>query len=1033
MKQWIGLVAIALFGGLVFAAPVDAEKATAVALAFAEQNAILANHTEGVGEATSWENVWVVPLKPSGYVAIEMDDVRPPVIGFGKEDFPEEPAPPMVDLLKRPAVEEGLTTLSVAPAHGEWAELLASEGGVTTLAASPVPPSEATVMKVGEIKDFTYAWTQCLPYNLYSPGISYARLGEANKMKPYTMTVKDYGTLSASGCVATAFAQVAAWFQWPYALQGVMSHKQQARSGYSFATHQVAAPGEPYDWKTIAASISLDLTDEKNGEEVGRFVQHWATLAKMIYLSDGTSGAYSTNIRPHLSRLAGYKIVFPESASKVSLVYVENDLYSCWYVGEAPVSSKSKAFYDSFEEMIYTHQMPAEVSITGHAIVCCGWAEDVDTVLSAETRYVKLNYGWSPSRGMNGWFAIRTATGSGESVMTSEDNNVYLLDNNAILPLQCGEILNLSAQDTVSETVQWYESPYWAKRYPTAERYLQVATFNPTEKGVKLSLEAASKSDANWFYTPAKMEPEEPERLALDHTRAMIITAARFPELIKAASTNIKVEVALERFATQYKIAEPGVAEEDLTTYEGYVLDGYARELFVALEDITTGAIVASQKVMLDEKEIAGTCEVNFEVEEGKVFRVLLMTDNEMHFLRVLQMSLDTLAYTVTGVTVVSGYEEQRVSYAFESVDVPTKEDEPGTLSVGTLSEETVAALNAKQEMWLAVTIATEAEPKVYDAIWTPVTIGQRVEPPEVKFTAEHFFLNDVEDPITFTMTGTDIQSVTAYLSQASWLNDTSSEGFELTETERTVANEEGVFTFTLAGRANTDADALDTLTVESYESVGRNAVLSLRVEDACGNVDWTHTRVTWGLSDELVALAGDSLRTVNLHKLLYSAIYAGCFEKVSEPGGDTFALKEDGETSKATVSKAMKIVEDAVRLGFGKTSPTATEEDAAEQAAAQERLFNALLLNDPIFNPRVEVLSVTPEAITFRLSDGVTEDAGVLARQVSQSAMTVEGGETLDAIKQLLPEEMTLTCDTTTGIYTLTLPTDKRFFQIKL
>ncbi len=148
MKQWLGMLVV-LFGGVVSAEFVDAQKAMEVAFAFAKQNLILASHTEGVGEATPWENVWVVPLKPSGYVVVEKDDIRPPVIAFGKEDFPKTPAPPMAKLLERPATADSVTTfstLSVTPAHEEWAILLTPSSGIEPLAAAkPEPPAEEGV------------------------------------------------------------------------------------------------------------------------------------------------------------------------------------------------------------------------------------------------------------------------------------------------------------------------------------------------------------------------------------------------------------------------------------------------------------------------------------------------------------------------------------------------------------------------------------------------------------------------------------------------------------------------------------------------------------------------------------------------------------------------------------------------------------------------------------------------------------------------------------------------------------------------
>ncbi len=838
MKQWFGLLAVVLFGGVAFAAPVDAEKAAAVALAFAEQNAILAEHTEGVGEATTWENVWVVPLVPSGYVVVEKDDIRPPVIAFAMEDFPEEPAPAMASLLERPAVEEGgLTTLSVTPAHGEWAELLEPSVGLVTQSAASEPPSSAAVQTVGSIKDFTYEWSQSLPYNLYAPGLSYTRMG--GKMH-YGMGANAYAMRSTCGCTVTAISQVAAWFRWPYALRGVMRSDWADEGAQGFATQQVAAPGKPYNWVALANATKPEATetDGEYGEEVGRFVQHWATLLKVQYMPTGSSGALPTSdLRPQLSLLAGYKVVSPECTSTYVREYSEE--HAGWLINMKKELPNWKAVYESFAEMIYEYQIPVPTGIPMHYLVCCGWAQDVDAELSAETCYAKLNYGWGPSGGMNGWFAIRRVTGEGDGEAIPKDNKVFLLESYAILPLQCGEIVTLAAKDRLSETLSWYESPYWTKRYPNPEattRSLQVVTFDtdPTATtDVALSLEAAAKSDANWIYT-TETDTETntvSERLALDHTRAQLSCAVIFPELVKAASTTLDVEVALERFVATYKVAKVNTPEEKLETVTDVVPDWAARELLVVLEDTATGTVFASKRVTLGTDVKKGTATASFTVEEGQVFRVLLRSgevggsaegdgaegdgeegeDEEGENEDPTDISLETLAYTVKGVTVKNCYEGTKNSYAFETIDFPTQ-DEPGTLTVGTLSEEDVDELNANKEMWLAVTISTPTESNIADAIWTPLIVADRVEPPVVAFTSDRFFLNDVvEDAITFTLKGKNIQSVKAYLSQAMWLNEESRNGFEvLPLTEEARENVDGNFSFTLEAYANTDADAQD-------------------------------------------------------------------------------------------------------------------------------------------------------------------------------------------------------------------------------
>ncbi len=165
-------------------------------------------------------------------------------------------------------------------------------------------------------------------------------------------------------------------------------------------------------------------------------------------------------------------------------------------------------------------------------------------------------------------------------------------------------------------------------------------------------------------------------------------------------------------------------------------------------------------------------------------------------------------------------------------------------------------------------------------------------------------------------------------------------------------------------------------------------------------------------------------LATCYLDKFLFASIYTACYDA-------TFRLNEDGEETKATVADAMKTLEDAVALGFAEKQPNAT--DAVVNALTKEMLQDAT-----VFSPFIEVLSVEPYLITFRLRLNASADfaeayAQFLAQQVKASWVKVHAGETLDAIEPL-SEGFSLWCDDpTTGIYKLALPEGKNFFQFEL
>ncbi len=1010
MKSFLFVVWSVVLGvSLVHAAPVDAKRAKEVALAFAKQNIILASHVKGVSEASVWQNVWVVALEPSGYVVVEMDDVRPPVIAFGKEPFPVEPAPAMASLLERPAVAEGgLTTLAAEkPAHGEWTELLAPGGGLTTLTASPEPPTEEEVYQ-WEVAEFDYAWDQNLPYNLYAPGISRKRVSRAwPRDELFSLAFDNYGMRSSCGCIPTAFSQVAAWFQWPYALRGV-THSTTISSFNEYATSQVATPGKPYDWGVLSEAIFPAATDEVNGGEVGRFMQHWAALIKVDYDNSGSAGGFGTNARPELLLLAGYKVVTPEGVGD-EIVY--DTRTNKWVMRPKKVQTDEArtALYNAFADAIYKYRVPVATGIAGHYIVCEGWAEEADTALSAETRYAKLNYGWGPNSGENGWFALRENGSDEDGEEVADDNKVFLQECFTILPLQCGEIVELSAEGVVPSKLKWYEAPYWSTNYINAERYLQAVTFDTTKTtSIDLNLEAAAMSDANWIYTPGRLE--------MDQSRAAIVTAVLFPELLRTPE-ELTFTVSLDRLTYKKKNSDGTLSGES-----EYVPDDQARELLLALEDITTGEIVETVNLALKEGQNTGTATISVTLDKEKVYRVLLMTGDTILDDEALDIPVDTLAYAVTGVKVSGCYPSTKTSYAFEPRSVRIEEYAPGALTFGTLAESTLDELNVPgKELWLAVTIETDTAKRTHDAIWKPLVVTKEedvVDLPTIDFGTERLFLNNLTKPISFTTTG-DIQSVKAYISQGFWLKEEYREGFELD------ANEIKEGEFTLAGRANDDPNALDTMRLDCYESVGRDAVLSLRAEDPAGNVVWTHTRLTWGLSDKIAEIAANRvLATCYLDKLLFASIYTACYTS-------GFLLTYGGEDNKATVTDAMKKLEDAVALGFAEKQPNATD-------ATLNKIAEAMVQDANAFSPSIEVLSVKPNQVTFRLRLNASDDsaenyAQILAQQVNASWVKVHAGETLDAIEPL-SEGFSVSCDDpTTGIYTLTLADDKNFFQFEL
>ena len=202
MKRRVSLfLAAALAACAAQGGEVGADEAEAAALAFAQQNAILRDHVLGVGEARRHgAGIWVVPLRPAGYIALEADDARFPVVAFSEEnDFPATDLPEALDaaLWRMPQPSPLLRAFSLAPEaprHPAWAALLAPQGGVSLLAFTPDEDIETAGGAWDTINTFTTQWNQCLPWNLYAPGLDAAIVGEGGRP-----LLGDYGTRCAIG------------------------------------------------------------------------------------------------------------------------------------------------------------------------------------------------------------------------------------------------------------------------------------------------------------------------------------------------------------------------------------------------------------------------------------------------------------------------------------------------------------------------------------------------------------------------------------------------------------------------------------------------------------------------------------------------------------------------------------------------------------------------------------------------------------------------------------------------------------------
>ena len=966
------LTACAVRGG-----EVGADEAETAALAFARQNAILRDHVLGVGEAyRHGAGIWVVPLRPAGYIALEADDARFPVVAFSEEnDFPATDLPEALDaaLWRMPRPSPLLRTFSLAPEpprHPAWDALLAQQGGISLLAFTPDEDIETAGDAWDTINTFTTQWNQCLPWNLYAPGLDTAIVGEGGQP-----LLGNYGTRCAIGCVALAMAQTAAWFRWPYAFRGVaVSGSATDEESDIIRALMVAAPGKPYDWDAIRREDWFPAADSGgaytgDGAEAARLCHAWATILEMDYDTDGSGGTFATNCRPVLALRMGYKMAFKEN------IRLNPN-------GSEPDSEDEldPGLHESFRTAIHAYGIPAPTGISGHEIVCYGWADNVDSALTNLTEkysYAKMNYGWG--KGFNGWLGVRDRNdGDGEGL--TEDGMVFPMENSAFIPFQCGQIVGLPIQGPLPASIGWYESPYWQTQKaqtslctePTA-RTLRVATFGGDITTRDSDLEEAAASDPNW-----SLETVDGESLLTCEDRPGLKAGVLLPELFDGGST---VDIDLRR----------------LTNKDGTLRENAAGvPLVLFLQQEPTGELLELDEVTLPDESDQGTCTIDLPEDVG-VFRLCIATTESESETEGLPPTAP--AFGIASVSVQGTIPIEEAAYALDATVLDSGN------AFAALPED--LAIEEGETCWLAVVVGkTEDEAlKAGDVLWTPLVIGEEDLPPKIILDDTIVLGEDPTEPIVFSVAEDTAEAGLDFmvcLSDGLWLGlDPDAEDFDPDAVDDAVRSA-GEVAFDGEGNASLTLN-LDPAFLSTYAAMGHDAILSVGAEDAAGNITWAHARLVNRLP--AAALAGmndtstgtaiplDDWSAANLDALLY-------------------AISEEEVLS---APEAIDRIEDLAAFGYE---------------------YDDNLFMTTIPEPAIEVVGVEPGAVRFRLIDAAAADPDSAAAELAwrDIPITIEAGETLDALTPLEDAQSSVE-DYSTGILKATFPDSAaptRFFRLR-
>jgi PKD repeat protein len=174
------------------------------------------------------------------------------------------------------------------------------------------------------------------------------------------------------GCVATAAAQIMAFWQWPP--QGTGSHSYWWDGDGTGGRTLSADFSDPYDWENIPDDCRWGC-EEAEETALAELNYEVGVAFNMHYASDG-SGAYTmdaANVFPNYFKYKTSTEVHHRNG---------NTAYEWFELIKAEVNAGR----------------PMEYRITGHAIVCDGWRDD------GGINQYHFNYGWSDSH--NAWYTL---------------------------------------------------------------------------------------------------------------------------------------------------------------------------------------------------------------------------------------------------------------------------------------------------------------------------------------------------------------------------------------------------------------------------------------------------------------------------------------------------------------------------------------------------------------------------------------------------------------------------------------------------
>ncbi|RLA75104.1 MAG: hypothetical protein DRG78_20830 [Epsilonproteobacteria bacterium] len=346
----------------------------------------------------------IVSLTPDGFVVIAGDDMVEPIVAFvangSYEDSLDNPMGALIkdDIPARVNYQRDLEEQRVATNSSYRSNTHSNKARVKWNYLEN--PNQTTIAKESSISNVYVApllqtkWNQKAEsgrracYNLYTP----------NNWP--------------SGCVATAFAQVLRYFEYPKTPVGTKSYDYRIKEDDEYVVYSknlMGGDGEGgvYEWSAMSYGPRID--DEESRKAIGRLMSDTGIVVYMRY-SSSTSGAATYLIADALKDTFNY----------------ENTVYS---FDIEKMTDKLNPNLDAGLPII----LGIRGSKGGHAVITDGYG------YNAETLYYHVNMGWGGSS--NAWYNLPTVD-DGRYNFTTITQIIY-----NIYPQGSGEIISGRVSD----------------------------------------------------------------------------------------------------------------------------------------------------------------------------------------------------------------------------------------------------------------------------------------------------------------------------------------------------------------------------------------------------------------------------------------------------------------------------------------------------------------------------------------------------------------------------------------------------------